>query len=176
MRFSTSIQTSSTTPKPSNDVTLDDSRLSITMTIEPSKPRKKPTYRAIQRPDGVIVEKPRYRPSSLTASTKFKFEQRRTVLDIPRDREQDMHPRKEKRMDDDLRGLRVLEEGLARPYENDAGEEVVERGRSGYNGPYDEAMVELQLEVPLRRFLRSSDPWSPYNRRAEYASNNSTCH
>lgn len=177
MRFTASIQTTTPPHKPSNDLTLDESsRLSITMTIESSKPRKELTYRAIQRPDGVVVEKPRYRPSTLTASTKIKFEQRRAVLDVPRARKQDIHPRNKKRMDDDLRGLRMLEEGLARPYENDGYEGVVERGRSGYNGPYDEALVQFQLELPLRRFLRSSDPWSPNNRRAGYASDDSTCH
>jgi hypothetical protein len=126
-----------------------ESLLNIAMTIE-SKSRKKTVYRVAQRPDGVIVEKPRYRPSPPISICKTRGEA------------------------EDKGKEAVNKDG------RDGFGEAVERGRSGYNdvftmhttqidghkGNIEYRVPESNIADPMQRFLAESGPWSTFNTRS----------
>jgi hypothetical protein len=117
-----------------------NARLNITMTIE-SKSRKKTVYRVAQRPDGVIVEKPRYRPSPSTSNTRDKAEDVRSVGE---------------------------KEAVYDKHGSDSYGGVFERGRNGYNDVFKmQAHVQKSDAVdPMQRFLAESGPWNTFNTRS----------
>ncbi|KAF2868143.1 hypothetical protein BDV95DRAFT_610114 [Massariosphaeria phaeospora] len=71
-----------TNPKPTR--ISECSNLTITLTIEPNTKRQT-KYRVVQRPDGVIVESPRYRPSRASSLAAIKdFRPPPVALDLHR--------------------------------------------------------------------------------------------
>jgi hypothetical protein len=145
-----------------------EARLNITMTIE-SKSRKKTVYRVAQRPDGVIVEKPRYRPSP--------------PISICKTRGEAEDKGKEAVNKDGRDGFGEAVERGRSGYNKggkDSNGQVFERGRSGYNnvftihttqidghqGDIKYRVPESNIADPMQRFLAESGPWSTFNTRS----------
>lgn len=149
-------------PNANNNINIStSSNLSISITKEPHT-RHPPTYRAIKRADGVIVEFPKYQPSPVRYLTTNDPQQVQTtksirfILETP----QTDGGRKtiaippETRMEDDLRGIRSFSPELRTCC-----------GRDGYNG---HCQIENAAGVgeSMQRFLdeESGDgPWTPYS-------------
>lgn len=144
MRSSTANQNpiASAAEQNANHAIDSSAQLSITINIE-SKARKSTIYRAVQRADGVIVERPRYRPSISTPPT---FQPQIPTFQpstTPTSKHRKLSQSRIRRMDQDLRGIRTFDEELR----------FVECGRDGYNSP---------REYVMRRFLDEPGPWTPY--------------
>ncbi|KAF2790756.1 hypothetical protein K505DRAFT_76333 [Melanomma pulvis-pyrius CBS 109.77] len=176
--------TSSQPPIPSNpSLTITNTTaLAISIkTLDPKSKNKDKTrtqlgYRAIQRPDGVVVEYPRYQPStspsprpSPTLSTKT-FEPKPLALTSPT-KPISRTLQIQQLRDANLRGIRDFNAELARQRGRDGYNGPVECGRGGYNTPvergrgeYYEPVEECQL-TPMERFLRNQEPWTPYSPR-----------
>lgn len=143
-----------------------------------NKTRTQLGYRAIQRPDGVVVEYPRYQPSaspsplpSPTLSTKT-FEPKPLILTPPTN-PISRNLQIQQLRDANLRGIRDFDAELARQRGRDGYNGPVECGRGGYNAPvergrgaYCEPVEDCQL-TPMERFLRNEEPWTPYSPRME---------
>jgi hypothetical protein len=165
---------SSTTNFEIKDDIRNSTHLNFTMTIQ-SKPHKQPVYRVKQRPDGVIVEKPRYRHSSYAPafhSSEPVFEKKSLVIDLPRRETRSKLSNKDRGMYDELRGISAFVDGdggvrLAR---RDGCNEIFQMGRSGYNGVFDRRVKksfvkEVDVADPMQRFLGDVGPWSTESRR-----------
>src|SRR5262245_11913747 len=116
------------------DIIIEEkAHLTITMTIE-SKNRKKTIYRIFQRPDGVIVETPRYRPSSALLpnreSNASAMAVRAELSKIDKERSHN-----QRGANDDLRGIGSWDGELAN-----------QRGRDGYNGPTVAPLTKVGFE------------------------------
>lgn len=127
------------TQSPIDNNVGEATRLTITMKVEvPS--RKKIVYRAIQRRDGVIVEKPRYRPSSPEASTsndgRSAVVSKISTITSKRDTIT-TQPDWMGRMDEHLAGIGAFEAGerAGNRTGKDYSRSWLQCGRSGYNEP-----------------------------------------
>lgn len=181
--------TMGTPPSADNEISsnaYETAHLTITMIIQ-SKSRKKTAYRVAQRPDGVIVEKPRYRPSSSSPAPVNResiFEKRSQILELPQGTSKGTQMNKEMRMSEDLRGVggfaggdrsirRCGRDEYTGVFERGRGgyNEVFGRGTNGYQGPFENHVRRSDVADPMQRFLEEPGPWSTHSRRAAVISN-----
>ncbi|ORY18131.1 hypothetical protein BCR34DRAFT_596372 [Clohesyomyces aquaticus] len=169
MRSQPPTQTPSKLSYPSSNLSIKTSTtLSITINIE-SQSGRRTNYRAIQRPDGVIVERPQYRPSPSptppsSPAPSFKFQPTSVVLHLPKTTLVSGCNTKQ-RMINDLRGMQTFDEMLLR-----------QRGRDGYNGPVDRAASLSSCSTlgagvgatPMQRFMNEDGAWTPYSASSGY--------
>ncbi|KAI4945101.1 hypothetical protein J4E91_008078, partial [Alternaria rosae] len=158
--------------------------LSIIMTLE-SKPRRcTKKYRAIKRPDGIIVEHPRYRPAgtlqkptrnpewNLVSSNHVGTQHKHTQGASPSDMRYDLAGMG--------MGMGTGTSVFVIPVE-DTGRDSYPRlrgGRGGYNEvareltPVHSMANECKQQyyddfTPIARFLSERGPWSPYSSRED---------
>ena len=135
----------------------ETSRLAITVTVE-SRSRRKTVYRAVQRADGVIVERPRYRPSTFLPAS--------LVNKSP----SGSRPSK------DVQCTAAVSEGPLE-CERSGCHAVWERGRNGceHTGRtlQDPSLAShkdnprgIEVADPMQRFLEEPGPWSILDARA----------
>lgn len=138
-----------------NNVSIEETaRLTITMTVE-SRSKRKTVYRAVQRPDGIIVEKPRYCPSS-SYPPELSFQRRQANFRLTPPPGLTDPIRGMKRGGPAQRGGRALD-----------GRTTKQLGRDGYNEPFEKLLKECEFEPPLQRFINDSEPWNVYARRSD---------
>ncbi|KAF2263281.1 hypothetical protein CC78DRAFT_545116 [Lojkania enalia] len=136
--------------------------LSIDLIISEPKTKKNIFYRAIRRPDGVIVESPRYRPIH-PKSTMRLFEPDETTFYNPI-RGSYRAIGREQMMGMDLSGIRMFDNELRK-----------QCGRDGYNAPTNSTQVLLYPHTagaeqdsmnPMEIFMQcGSEPWTPWSVR-----------
>lgn len=119
--------------------------LSVTVTIE-SNCYRTTTYRASQRPDGVIVERPQYRAALLGSKMTTTFQPQAVTFEGPRRRTI------QEKIEEDLRGIRTFDEIRTK----------CERkiGRDGYNGPLRKKKCDSESQIRMQRWLDEEGPWT----------------
>jgi hypothetical protein len=129
----------------SNFDTNSQTNLSVTVTIE-SNCYRTTTYRASQRPDGVIVERPQYRVAPSGSNMTTTFQPQTVIFEGPRRRTI------QEKIEEDLRGIRTFDEIRTK----------CERkiGRDGYNGPLKKKRGS-ESQVRMQRWLDEEGPWTP---------------
>jgi len=150
--------------------------LSITMTVE-SKPRRSTKkYRAVKRPDGIIVEHPRYRPAGTSQKPTRNPERNLVSLDHVGTQEKHIQGAGLNSMEHDLMGIGMDMDISVRAVPVDAmGSDSytrLGRGRGGYNEVARE-LTPVHITAnrckqqfyadlnPMARFLSERGPWSP---------------
>ncbi|KAF2114012.1 hypothetical protein BDV96DRAFT_647499 [Lophiotrema nucula] len=137
----------------------ESTSLSITLHIESKPTKKSRAYRAVQRPDGVIVEYPRFRPQG---TPKPHFEPRPLRLDNP------LPMRKAEfarivRMEEDLRAIGAFDDGLRKLGGRDGYNTPIDAGRDGYNEPAKTSCRMRNDLTPMQHFLSEPGPWTSYS-------------
>jgi hypothetical protein len=130
------------------------SSLSITLALQ-SKREPYVKHRPVERPDGVIVEQPRYRPSTPIAPLRcHDFNPRALSLQLPKPPKRwRVKQNRSKKEGDHAHGLKLCGEA-----EGDVG---ISR-RNTYSGPLDVNVTHRN--VVMERFLTEDGPWTSYSR------------
>ncbi|KAI4659298.1 uncharacterized protein J4E78_005725 [Alternaria triticimaculans] len=170
--------TSSTSIEPNEQIPQSlplNADLSITMTLE-SKPRRSTKkYRAVKRPDGIIVEHPRYRPAGTSQKPTRNPERNLVSLDHVGTQEKHTQGAGPNSMEHDLMGIGIGMDISVRAMPVDAmGSDNytrLGRGRGGYNevareltsahimanGCKQQSYADFN---PMARFLGEQGPWT----------------
>jgi hypothetical protein len=148
--------------------TFIPSTANLSITIKTGdKPGNPIKYRAIRRPDGVVVERPRYQPSvssvphSKTISMPSKLPA--TFPGVGR------HNALIKKMNEDLAAIGSSWEEMSDACARDR---AGNRGRDGYNQPHEIARVNHEIgttttdnKLVMELYLDTDGPWGVYNLR-----------
>lgn len=135
-----------------------------------TKPKRRPKkYRAVERPDGMIVEWPRYRPAASSQNASPKPSQ--TLVD-PRISTNQAGRTKPSRTTYELLGISMSETNSSTASHNSV-EEIRQGGDGQIQFQYvlieiDKYTVERQNHVErntIDRFLYDKGPWSSYSQR-----------
>ena len=156
--------------------------LSITMTLE-SKPRRSTKkYRAVKRPDGIIVEHPRYRPAGTSQKPTRNPERNLVSVDHVGTQRKYTQGAGPNSMEHDLMGI-GMGMGIsvrAVPVDAMGSDNCTRRGRG--RGGYNEVARELTpahiMAIgckqqcyadfnPMARFLSEQGPWIPHSSRED---------
>ena len=152
--------------------------LSITMTLE-SKPRRRAKkYRAIKRPDGIIVEHPRYRPAGTSQEPTRSAE--RNLVSSSQVGIQHKQGAGQNSMEHVLMGIGMDISVRAVPVDAMGSDSHTRlgRGRGGYNEVVRELTPVHDMTNgckqhsyadfhPMARFLSERGPWSPHSSRED---------
>ncbi|KAF2184120.1 hypothetical protein K469DRAFT_710033 [Zopfia rhizophila CBS 207.26] len=148
------------------------------------EPHKRIVYRAVQRADGVIVEKPRYRPSNGNPSPAVHFHKATPILTHGRKAHRTTsilkiptaYQQRVQLQDDLFQGIQPFESKAQVQCGRDGYNGPVQYGRDGYSGPLDHVKQDLDVgsfahepditSTTMQRFLNSPGPWTPYSMRA----------
>ncbi|EOA84596.1 uncharacterized protein SETTUDRAFT_154267 [Exserohilum turcica Et28A] len=145
----------------------------VTMNPQSKPKRGTKKYRVVQRPDGVIVEFPRYRPAASHQTPEFQSKPHRAILVCPNLFIREMEGSKPGRTMYQLVGDKMFESNIG----GDSG--AIERGRGGYHDLATQQHIQRDTEThtskrqddlslaAIDRFLREPAPWSPYSTREE---------
>ncbi|KAH7378360.1 hypothetical protein BKA66DRAFT_150108 [Pyrenochaeta sp. MPI-SDFR-AT-0127] len=157
----------------STTIISQNANLSITITMQSKQKRQTKKYRAVARPDGVIIEYPKYQPATSPPRQTFQFEKKVFTLDEYSKMLQAKKLDKtiERRTEDLLNIGAFLKE-----HSDAGGNGLLQHGRGGYNGVFDlEAELHEELQVlrnhqkcaqsPMPLFLAEVGPWSNYELR-----------
>lgn len=166
-----------TDPRTRNDPTVSSKAELNTTTTARSKPKRRTKkYRAIERPDGIIVEHPRYRPIDSSQKPTRKFE----AYSITSNHIGPQHERKEGASSintgHDLMGMGMSFCAVSTDIMgNDGYIGFPGRGRGGYNeeptrehksfhATANRSEQQLCQELtPMARFLGERGPWSSFS-------------
>lgn len=125
--------------------TTSRTNLSVTVTIE-SNHRRATTYRVVERPDGVIVEHPQYRPSPSNPKMTAIFQPQDIMLKVPKGRTI------QEKIEEDLRGIRTFDDIRTKCERK--------RGRDGYNR--HPRKCDSENKIRMQRWLDGEEPWTPF--------------
>jgi len=160
--------------------------LSITMTLESKPQRCTKKHRAIKRPDGIIVEHPRYRPAGTPQKPTRSPERNLISLDHVDTQRKHIQRAGPNSMEHDLMGIRTgMDMDIsvrAVPVDAMGSDSYTRlgRGRGGYNEVARELTpVHVMANGckqqsyagfnPMARFLSERGPWSPHSSREDTA-------
>lgn len=136
-----------------------------------TKPKRRPKkYRAVERPDGIIVEHPRYRP---TAPSQNGIPKPNHIVVVPRIYTKQAGGVKSSRMVYELLGIGISETNFGGGNYGESTDET--RGAGQGSVQYQQIHIEIEKYTVERqnriernamdRFLHDGGPWSPYSQR-----------
>lgn len=153
-----------------------NSHCDITINIKIKSKRSTKKYRAIQRPDGVVVEYPRYQPATSDQTPECQFKPHRAILICPNVFIREKEGTKPGKI------VYQLVSDKTSGNNTGSGEHggTIERGRGGYHDlAQQQIQTSTETHIPegqdyidmavMDRFLREPGPWSPYSQREEQA-------
>jgi len=145
----------------------------ITKSAQSTPKRRPKKYRAVERSDGVIVERPRYRPATLQQKFTSQLHPQKAFLLDHTFSSKEMKDVKSSRMMYDLLGVGSSEGNSIHRGHCD----TTSIGRRGFYGVENNQRTFVGIEMytserrslvgsePIDRFLCESGPWSPCSRR-----------
>jgi hypothetical protein len=172
MGSSTQHQTNNTILHAQANTTIPSTaNLTISMTVKTELKRRPRKYRAVERPNGVNSEQPRYQPATSAPIRELKFEKKLFTLSNLPIPSKGIEKARENNGKEDMLGIGAFVDDL----DSDGSNELAARGRGGYNGLARSTPGDIYLEsfqqdasddmTSIDRFLREDGAWSSFSQR-----------